>query len=245
MHIFRDHANEEVGRSMLSFSNKIFISHTEGHQKEAEDIARSLLGRGYRVFLDKHDLPPGREYEARIEREIRQSTGMVFLVSPRSVSPRRYTLTELKLAEKKWPHAKGAVFPVMVEDTDHDAIPSYLKSVTIYKPRGNIAAEVGHEVANMISPRNWKKIAAAVAVVLVGGFVAYKALTPPPTPPYYQPQTYPTSVTYIASARCSRTGTLGMGYGSTESEAKSNAVEDCIDHGGIRGCCEIVSVRQQ
>jgi hypothetical protein len=230
---------------MLSFSNKIFISHTEDHQREAEDIARSLLGRGYRVFLDKHDLPPGRDYEGRIEKEIRQSSGMVFLVSPRSVSPGRHTLTELRLAEKKWPHAKGAVLPVMVEETDHRQIPTYLTSVTIYRPTGNIAAEVAHEaVNNLVSPRNWKMIALAVVVILVGGFIAYKAAVPPSNP-YYQQQTYPSSVTYIASARCSRSGVIGVGYGSSSGEAERNAIEDCIDRGGIRGCCEVVSVRQQ
>jgi hypothetical protein len=79
---------------MMSMARYIFISYASEHRALAERIAFSLRGRGFRVFLDKDDLPPGGSYDDRIHGAIASSSALVFLVSPESVTPGRYTLTE-------------------------------------------------------------------------------------------------------------------------------------------------------
>ena len=62
----------------------------------AESVAYSLREREYEVFLDRDELPPGQNYDQRIEDGIRQSNVFIFLISPESVEEGRYTLTEFQ-----------------------------------------------------------------------------------------------------------------------------------------------------
>jgi hypothetical protein len=82
---------------------------------------------------------------------VEAADGLVFLVSPSSVQTGRYTLTELKYARHKWPHPKNRVLPVIVQPTDFERIPAYLKAVTILEPEGNVAAEVTEAVNNLVT----------------------------------------------------------------------------------------------
>ena len=225
------------------FTNHIFICHTDKHSPEAKQIATSLRGRGYQVFLDKESLPAGRSYDQQIEKAVKKSSAFVFLISPEAVAEGRYTLTELSYAQKKWPHPANAVLPVMVEPTDLKLVPEYLKGVTILKPQGNLGAEVGSTIRSFLPVRNPAKMFAAVAVIvlaMIGGVIAYQAMKPVSTPYNYTPSTYQTY--YNATARCSRTGVVGRGRSTSESQAEEDAIENCVALGGIRGCCQIESV---
>jgi hypothetical protein len=77
---------------------RIFLSYASEQRTIAEPIAFALRGRGHKVFFDKADLPPGGNDDAQIERAIKQSDLLIFLVSPASVPPGRFTLTELAFA---------------------------------------------------------------------------------------------------------------------------------------------------
>jgi hypothetical protein len=157
------------------FLRQIFISHSEDRKMEAENIATSLRGRGFRVFLDKDALAAGRSYDRQIEMAIKRSSALVFLISPQSLQPGRYTLTELGYAEKKWPSADKRVLPVIrmpigpsdlpqIEPSD---MPRYLRGVIILKPRGDLGAEVSSEIASWVAPRNYSKMLAMTAVVAI------------------------------------------------------------------------------
>jgi hypothetical protein len=63
-------------------------------------------GDGYAVFRDRSALPPCESFDARRRAAIEDSDVFIFLISPESVSPGCYTLTELKLAT--WRHTTGA-----------------------------------------------------------------------------------------------------------------------------------------
>src|SRR5262245_26205824 len=115
---------------------KIFLSYGSEDRNAAERIYLALAGHHHTVFFDRASLPPGGEYNARIRQAILDSDLLVFLVSDDSVAPSSYALTELALAEKKWPHPGQAVLPVMVRVSDYDRIPNYLKAVSILQPRG-------------------------------------------------------------------------------------------------------------
>jgi len=80
---------------------KIFLSHASEDKSAAESIAFSLRSRGHKVFLDRDDLPPGQSYDQQIERAVKESDILIFLVSPSSVTSGRYTLTELAFARRK------------------------------------------------------------------------------------------------------------------------------------------------
>src|SRR5690606_10141569 len=96
---------------------RIFVSYASDDCDAAALVAESIKARGHKVFFDRADLPPGGSYEEQIEAAIRASSLMVFLVSPDSVAPGRFTRTELKFAERTWKSAKNRVVPVMLRPT--------------------------------------------------------------------------------------------------------------------------------
>ena len=132
----------------------VFISYASEQQPDAEDIALALRGEGHEAFLDRSGLPEGEAYHERIREAVRASDLFVFLISPESVSAGRYTLTELRLAEERWPAPAGHVLPVLVRPTDRAKIPAYLRAVTLLQPSGNAAAEVA-AAAGRISGTKW------------------------------------------------------------------------------------------
>jgi hypothetical protein len=130
---------------------KIFLSVAGPDRPQVEEVALALRDEGHLVFLDEHELPAGSSYHRRIREAIAQADLAVFFISPLSVQTDRYTLSELKLMQDKWPHPRGRVLPTMITPTDFSKVPAYLKAVTIYKPKGNVAAEVAYEVSRMAS----------------------------------------------------------------------------------------------
>jgi hypothetical protein len=132
-----------------SFSMNIFLSYASPDKATAESIAFSLRSRGYKVFLDRDDLPAGGSYDHQIERAVKDSEIFIFLISPDSVGEGRYTLTELTFARYKWKDPNGHVLPVMSRKTPLEQIPSYLKAVTILEPQGSVTAETSAAVDNM------------------------------------------------------------------------------------------------
>ena len=120
---------------------EIFIAHAHEDTRVAEEISMALRGAGHSVFLDTDALTPGSAHHSRIQKAISGSDAIVFLISPDSVAPGKYTLSELQLAKARWRAPEGCVVPVVVRDTDWDLIDPYLTSVAVLKPKGNIAAE--------------------------------------------------------------------------------------------------------
>jgi TIR domain/VHL beta domain len=127
----------------------IFLSYAAPDKGAAESIAFSLRNRGYKVFLDRDDLPAGQSYDEQIWGAVKKSQFFIFLISPDSVAEGRYALTELKFARRKWNEPSGRVLPVLVRKTPLDTVPSYLKAVTILEPAGNIAAETSAAIDDM------------------------------------------------------------------------------------------------
>jgi hypothetical protein len=127
----------------------IFLTYASEDRTTAESITFSLRERGYTVFLDRDDLPPGESFNKQIERAINNCGILVFLISPDSVADGRYTLTELSFARHKWPSPDNRVLPVMVRKTPLERVPNYLKAVTILEPQGNVAAEASAAVDGM------------------------------------------------------------------------------------------------
>jgi len=123
---------------------KIFLSYASEQRELAEAVQLGLRGQGHEVFFDHDALGVGSNYLTRIADEVQRSDLLVFLISPESVAQGRYTLSELDLARRRWPHPQGRVMPVLAAPTPYQAIPQYLKAVSVLEPKGNIVADVVH-----------------------------------------------------------------------------------------------------
>jgi len=121
---------------------RVFISYASEDRDIAEKVQLALAGDGNATFFDTQDLPAGGDYNARIAAGIEQCDALVFLVSPYSVVPGSFALTELKLARSRWAHPAGRVVPVRIAPVSFEQMPNYLKAVTILEPEGNVALEV-------------------------------------------------------------------------------------------------------
>jgi TIR domain len=78
--------------SALSSGTKIFLTYASDDKPIAESMAFSLRARGYTVFFDRDDLPPGQSFDQQIERAINDSDFYIFVISADSVAEGRYTL---------------------------------------------------------------------------------------------------------------------------------------------------------
>ena len=128
---------------------KIFLSYPSAVRDAAETTCYALQAEGHEVFFDREDLPPGESYDERIRDALEASDLFIFIITPESVEPGRYTLSEQKIASRKWPNPTGRVLPVMLEETPFEDIPAYLKAVTILTPEGNASAEILLEVEQL------------------------------------------------------------------------------------------------
>src|SRR5690349_1020049 len=144
----------------------IFVSYASEQRGIAEEIAIALREEGHEVFFDRSDLPQGDAYNERIREGISEADLLVFLVSPESVTPGRYTLTELEFAQEKWSSPGGHVLPVIARETPSHAIPAYLRAVVMLRAAGSLPAEVVSAVAKLGQPR-WRRIARYAVIPLV------------------------------------------------------------------------------
>lgn len=160
---------------------KVFLSYPSAERSVAERVNLALLARGYDVFFDRDDLSAGKEYDATIARSITASDLFIFLITPASVSPGRYTLTELGFAQQKWPHPTGRVLPVMLRETPIDAVPSYLRAVSFLIPRGDPVAEIAQQTDRLaaalpLTTRLAGRIRSRNGVVALVGLVVVLAI---------------------------------------------------------------------
>ena len=154
---------------------QIFLSYAAEDRDLAEPVAFALRARGHKVFFDRDDLPAGGEYDMRIEKAVDQSALFVFLLSPNSIAKGRFTLTELEFARSKWRSADGHVLPVEIRPTPFEEIPNFLKSVTVLRPQGNIAAEVGAAVDPLAQSAMGGQMAVYGGLGIVSGLLTWPA----------------------------------------------------------------------
>ena len=153
---------------------KIFLSYPSVRRDVAERLKLALEAEGHEVFYDRDDLPPGQTFHREIREAVEDAELFIFLITPESVAPGSYTLTELGLVEQRWPRPAGRLLPVIVTETPRDRIPAYLLAVTLLQPRGEVVAETVARVARMASPglKKWVVIG-AIASLLVVAAIAY------------------------------------------------------------------------
>jgi hypothetical protein len=129
---------------------RIFLSHASEDTDIAQKVALALLQEGHEIFFDRNSLSAGVGFIRAIRDELFEADLFIFLISPAALAEGRYTRTELKLAQEKWPDPSGRILPVIASKTDWETIPPYLTAVTVLKPEGNLAAEVVHSIDHLI-----------------------------------------------------------------------------------------------
>ncbi|WP_088343254.1 MULTISPECIES: toll/interleukin-1 receptor domain-containing protein [Rhodomicrobium] len=142
------------------FQSTIFLSHQPELESHARDIASSIEARGHRV------LRSGRGPSA--PDQIERADAFIFLITPQSVAQGTRTMSELQLAQQKWPVAEDHVLPVAVARTKISEIPSYLRSVDILQPKGNLGLDIAARV-DRIAGRPTAMMLAAI-LGLLGAF---------------------------------------------------------------------------
>ncbi len=157
----------------------IFLSYASQDRDKVEPVHLALTAQGrHEVFFDRASLPAGEAYDARIREAIARADLFVFFVSPDAVDAGSYTLSELAMAAQKWPHPSGRVLPVVIGETPFDALPAYLKAVTLLTPSGNLSADVADAVARIAAghQRTLRKraafgAAASIALLVIAALV--------------------------------------------------------------------------
>ena len=153
---------------------RIFISYSSKHRDLCERLQLALEADGrHQVFVDRAQLAAGMPFDETLRKGIEDCDLLLFLLSPESVAPGSYALAELGMAKVRWRHPGGRVLPVMVAPTPKQAIPAYLRAVTILEPQGDAVAETVAAVDAMRRPARAKRaVIWIVACVALAGALA-------------------------------------------------------------------------
>jgi tetratricopeptide (TPR) repeat protein len=149
---------------------KIFLSYASEQFEIARSLDLALRDEGHTTFFDRASLPAGEAYNREIREGVEDCDLFLFLLSPEALSPGRYTLAELEFAQAKWPEPDRHVLPVLVAPTAMEAVPPYLKAVSILRPAGDVTAAVAAAVERLARPwwhRTLRRSAALVLLVVV------------------------------------------------------------------------------
>ncbi len=155
---------------MLSASMKVFICYASEQRELAEKIALALEGIDVDVFFDREDLPPTGEFNLAIRTAILRCDLFLFVASRQAIQGGAYTMTELSIAERRWPRPAERVLTLLADSTPIAALPPYLSAVTVLVPAGDPVAETVDAVARWRERRRrlWLRRTAVVGSILAG-----------------------------------------------------------------------------
>ena len=128
---------------------RIFISYANEDRDTAAEIDAQLRLENHCVFYDQESLKGGTGFNQRIREEVESSDLLIFLISPYSVDPKRFALTEFEFANNKWSNLNGRVLPVYVAETPLQTIPPPLRALQFVRPNGSLAAKTVARVAEI------------------------------------------------------------------------------------------------
>jgi hypothetical protein len=157
---------------------RIFLSYARERVSEAQQIDAALEAEGHEVFFARDSITAGSQFGRAIREAVGATDLFVFLISPESVEPGSYCLTELGFARERWPKPADRVLPVVVTTIAPESLPPQLQSLSALYPTGNLAAEVVACVQEIAGKRRRARLrvaavalAALCAVVGVGAAV--------------------------------------------------------------------------
>lgn len=163
---------------------RVFLSYASEQRDLAIRLALALRTMRNNVFFDRDALPAGGAFYLRIRKAILRCHAFIFLASRQSLQAGAYPLSELGVAERRWPHPAGKVLPVLVGDTPVETLPAYLRAVSVLEPKGDIVAEVLDAVARVRKQRlrilALRSAAVSIAIVLSSSALLWISSTETP-----------------------------------------------------------------
>lgn len=98
---------------------KVFISYAREDESSARRIRKFLIRNGVTAWLDKENLIPGQEWEAAVQRALRDSHLILVCLSNKSITKRGYVQKEIRsildLADEE-PHGSIFAVPLRLEE---------------------------------------------------------------------------------------------------------------------------------
>jgi TIR domain len=161
---------------------RIFVSYASEQRELAQRIALALTGSGFDVFFDREQLAPAGEFNLAIRNAIHASDLFLFVASREALEAGAYTLTELGIAERRWPHPAERVMTLRADTTPLGALPPYLSAVTVLDPAGDRVAETVDAVVRWRDRRRRLWLTWAAGVLTTLAIVAAGAVWQPWTP---------------------------------------------------------------
>ncbi|NRT57200.1 toll/interleukin-1 receptor domain-containing protein [Sphaerotilus uruguayifluvii] len=154
----------------------VFLCHASEDKQQVEAMQLALANAGVNVFYDQESLPAAGDYQARIRAAIKQCDVFVFVASPASIMPGRFTLTELKFARERWPSPVARVLSVTLGEVKAAELPQYLQAATILSISGNAAAEVRASVDSLLGELKRRRLR---RYAIAAGLIAPAAIAIP------------------------------------------------------------------
>lgn len=152
---------------------QIFISYSSKYAEICERLELALEADGrHKVFRDRSELVPGQPFDEKIREGVLGCDLLLFLLSPESVAAGSYALAELDIARTRWNHPGGHVLPVKVAPVPKEAIPPYLRAVTILEPQGDLVAETVAAVERVRPSATRRRVFLSLAIGAVAFAVA-------------------------------------------------------------------------
>ncbi|MEM6325255.1 MAG: toll/interleukin-1 receptor domain-containing protein, partial [Pseudomonadota bacterium] len=104
---------------------KLFISYARSDDVRVGQVYDALSAHDDLIlFRDIHDILPSEEWKARLEKLIRESDTLLFLLSPASIRSQTCAW-ELGLAEK----LNKRIIPVVIEDVEGEVVPAVVAKI--------------------------------------------------------------------------------------------------------------------
>ena len=160
-HRYGSVATEGRGRSSMS---DVFISYARSTAKQAQQVAETLRGLGYSVWIDD-DLPAHRTYSRVIEEQMTAAKAAVVIWSVDAVQS-EWVMSEANRARED--------HKLVQVTTDTSRLPMPFDTIQ--------CADLTGWTGDLDAP-GWRKVVASIADLLGGASVAAASASPPPPLP--------------------------------------------------------------
>ena len=148
---------------------RIFISHAREQGDLAHEMSIKLRDEGHTTFVSTTSLRPGEPFERSIRSALRRSHLLIFLISPESMTPGRFPLSEVELFEKVHPQPANHVLPVSIGNGFPVArLPAYLRAASVLTSQGDPVPLVLARVDEISRRLTGRRILVAALTAFVG-----------------------------------------------------------------------------
>ena len=106
----------------------VFLCHNSADKPAIRLIARRLRERGILPWLDEAELPPGRDWQEELERQIGNIRTAAVFVGPSGIGP--WQNRELRAFLNEFAERGCPVIPVLLPEADAPELPVFLKGMT-------------------------------------------------------------------------------------------------------------------